>query len=192
MCASTLQKEAGKLKDSMPPTSSLSKKYNRHLFSGLYRPAHNYRFLKLKYFIQFKTKCAGYFQRSGVILAKNPPLRVDLVLNEGGGLWLLGQIWTKFSPPAARFPIGNRHLEAPKRQKFPPAAGFYPLKWAILGLHKVPTCNKHKARRRRKIFGIWDPLNTDFQWGNGPPEAKICPNFGPKPKRPQISDPGFS
>ena len=24
-----------------------------------------------------------------------------------------------------------------------------------------------------EIFGIWDPLNDDFQWGNGPPEAKI-------------------
>ena len=24
-----------------------------------------------------------------------------------------------------------------------------------------------------EIFGISDPLNDDFQWGNGPPEAKI-------------------
>ena len=61
---------------------------------------------------------------SGVILAKNPPLRVDSVLNEGGVLWVLGQIWPKFSPPAARFPFGNHHLEGPKCQNFPPAAGF--------------------------------------------------------------------
>ena len=33
-----------------------------------------------------------------------------------------------------------------------------------------------------EIFGIWDPLNDDFQWGNGPPEAKFCPNLGPNPR----------
>ena len=30
--------------------------------------------------------------------------------------------------------------------------------------------------------GIWDPLNDGFQWGNGPPEAKFCPNLGPNPR----------
>ena len=31
---------------------------------------------------------------------------------------------SKFSPPAARFPIENRDLGVPECQNFPPAAGF--------------------------------------------------------------------
>ena len=89
-------------------------------------------FSQLQKNIFFSTDQKKYFFRKKYLRnfiirgnsSKEPPLRVDLVVNEGGVLWVLGQKFSKFSPPAVRFALRNRHLGGPKCQNFQPAAGF--------------------------------------------------------------------
>ncbi len=71
--------------------------------------------------------------------SNKPPLRVDLLLNEGGVYWVWDQIWPKISPPAVRFPIGKSTFRWLKVPKFSACGG--------LSLPK----QKYFGRRRRKF-----------------------------------------
>ena len=58
--------------------------------------------------------------------SNKPPLRVDLLLNEGGGVYSVwGQICPKFSPPAVRFSIVKSIFRGSKMPKFSACGGLY-------------------------------------------------------------------
>ena len=96
-------------------------------------------------------------------------------------------VWPKFWPPAACFPIGNRYLEVPKCQNFPPAAGFMLIASGNLMRRRGCLILEGRSPPQAENFAISEPLNADFQWENEPPEAKIWSKSNPKRKEPPPS-----